>query len=54
MMKTFNPYMHEPERNVSICLDESDVSDFDKSESEECLEDNIRVTNIDCVNVGTV
>ena len=28
--------MYEPERDVSTCSDEFDVSDFDKSESEEC------------------
>ena len=41
-MKTFNPYMHEPETNVSTCSDESDVSDIDKNESEECSEDKVR------------
>ena len=25
MMKTFNPYMYEPERDVSTCSDHSDV-----------------------------
>ena len=51
MMKTFNPYMYygtvriivpcmyEPERDVSTCSDESDVSDFDKNKSEECSEE---------------
>ena len=37
MRKTFNPYMYEPERDVSTCSDESEVSAFDKNESEKCL-----------------
>ena len=41
MMKTFNPYMYEPERDVSTCSDESVVSDFDKNECQVCSEDNI-------------
>ena len=51
-MKTFNPYMHEPERDVSTCSDESDVSDFDKNESRECSEDNVRVGNLDWCKCG--
>ena len=47
MMKTFNPYMFEPDRDVSTCSDESVVLDFDKNESEECLEDKVRVGNLD-------
>ena len=45
-MKTFNPYMYELDRDVSTCSDESDVSDFDKNESKECSEDNVRVGNL--------
>ena len=44
MVKTFNPYMYEPEREVSACSDESDVSDFDKSESGKCSKQ-IRIWN---------
>ena len=51
-MKTFNPYMHEPERDVSTCSDESDESDFDKNESRECSEDNVRVGNLDWCKCG--
>ena len=46
MMKIIQ-IMYEPEIDVSTCSDESDVSDFDKNESEECLEDNVRVENLD-------
>ena len=52
MTKTFNPYMYEPERDVSTCSDESDMSGFDKSESEECPEDNVRVRNLDWCKCG--
>ena len=51
-MKTFNPYMPEPERDVSTCSDELDMSDFDKSESEECSEDNVRVGDLDLCKCG--
>ena len=40
-MKTFNRYMYEPERDASASSDESDVSDLNKNESEECSEDNV-------------
>ena len=46
-MKTFNPYMYEPERDVSTCSDESDVSNLDKNESKESSEDNVRLGNLD-------
>ena len=46
-MKTLNPYMYEPERGISTCSDELDVSGFDKKESKECSEDNVRVGNLD-------
>ena len=46
-MKTFNPYMYGSEKDVSTCSDESDVSDFDKSESEKCSENNVRVGHLD-------
>ena len=52
MMKTFHRYMYEPERDVSTCSDESGVSDFDKNESEECSEDNVRVWNLDWCKCG--
>ena len=51
-MKTFNPYMYEPERDVSTCSDESDMSDVDKNESEECSEDSVRVGNLDWCKCG--
>ena len=50
-MKTLNPYMYEPERGISACSDELDVSG--KKESKECSEDNELGTLIG-VNVGTV
>ena len=34
MMKTFDPYMYELERDVSTCSDEFDISDFNKNGSE--------------------
>ena len=46
--------MYEPERDTSACSDESDVSDLDKNESEECSKDNVRVGNLDWVYVETV
>ena len=52
MMKTFNPYMYEPERDVSTCSDECDVSDFDKNKFEECSGDNVRVGNLDWCKCG--
>ena len=52
MTKTFNPYMYEPERDVSTRSDESSVSDFDKNESEECSEDKARVGNLDWCKCG--
>ena len=52
MMKIFNPYMYEPERDVSTCSDECDVSDFDKNKFEECSGDNIRVGNLDWCKCG--
>ena len=52
MMKTFHPYMYEPERDVSTCSSESDVSDFDKNQSEECSEGNVRVGNLDWYKCG--
>ena len=47
MMKTFNPYLYEPDKDVSTCSYESNVSDFDKNKSKECLEDNVRVGDLD-------
>ena len=47
MMKTFNPYLYEPDKEVSTCSYESNVSDFDKNKSKECLEDNVRVGDLD-------
>ena len=52
-MKTFNPYMYESERDVSTCSDESDVSDVDKNESEECSEDSVRFGNLDWCKCGS-
>ena len=52
MIKTFNPYRYEPERDVSTCSNEPDVSDFDKRESEECLEDNVRGGTLDWRKCG--
>ena len=52
MMKTFNPYMYKPERDVSTCSNESDVLEFDKIEFEECSEDNLRVGNHDWCKCG--
>ena len=52
IMKTFNPYLYEPERDVSTCSDESHVSDFDKTKSEKWSEDNVRVRNLDWCKCG--
>ena len=52
MIKTFNPYRYESERDVSTCSNEPDVSDFDKKESEECSEDNVRGENLDWCKCG--
>ena len=51
-MKTFNPYIYEPDRHVLTCSDESDVSDFNKNESEECSEDNVRFVYLDWCKCG--
>ena len=51
-MKTFNPYMYEPERDISTCSDKSDVLDFDKDESGECSDNNLRVGNLDWCKCG--
>ena len=52
IMKTFNPYLYEPERDVSTCSDESHMSDFDKTKSEKWSEDNVRVRNLDWCKCG--
>ena len=52
MMKTSNLYMYEPERDVSTCSDESDMSDFNKNESDKCSENNLRVGNLDWCKCG--
>ena len=51
-MKTFNRYIYEPERDASASSDESDVSDLNKNESEECSEDNVTVGNLDWCKCG--
>ena len=52
LMKIFNCYMYEPKRDISTCPDEPDVSDINKNASEECLEDNVRVGNLDWCKCG--
>ena len=51
-MKTFNRYIYEPERDASASSDESDVSDLNKNESEECSEDNVRLGILDWCKCG--
>ena len=52
LMKIFNCYMYEPKTDISTCPDEPDVSDINKNASEECLEDNVRVGNLDWCKCG--
>ena len=53
MMKTFNPYLYEPEKDVSD-TDSSNESEIDKSSSEEYYSvENLRVGNNDWCKCGS-
>ena len=52
MMKTFNPYMHEPDKEISSAslFSESDFSDDSSKESNQL--ENTRVGNLNWCNCG--